>query len=138
MLSHYRKFLIITLVAVVALVALSACGPAKVNISLTTYSIAVEKDTVSSGQVTFHVSNDATDQKHSLDIVQTDLAPDKLPRTADNNVDMSKLTVVASVPEIQPGESKDVTVNLAPGHYVIVCNLPGHYDQGMRAEITAK
>jgi uncharacterized cupredoxin-like copper-binding protein len=28
------------------------------------------------------------------------------------------------------------TDKLAPGHYVAVCNLPGHYHNGMRVDFT--
>jgi uncharacterized cupredoxin-like copper-binding protein len=31
-----------------------------------------------------------------------------------------------------------VTLNLKPGHYSLVCNLPGHYMQGMRADLTVQ
>ena len=30
-----------------------------------------------------------------------------------------------------PGLTKTVTVKLTPGHYQLVCNIPGHYKKGM-------
>ena len=38
---------------------------------------------------------------------------------------------------IRPGSSGWVTLTLAPGHYELVCNLPGHYAAGMHTELTA-
>lgn len=38
---------------------------------------------------------------------------------------------------IRPGSSGWVTLTLAPGHYELVCNLPGHYAAGMYTELTA-
>jgi len=35
-----------------------------------------------------------------------------------------------------PGGSQTVTVRLAPGHYVIICNMAGHYMAGMRQDVT--
>ncbi len=37
---------------------------------------------------------------------------------------------------IRPGSSGWVTLTLAPGHYELVCNLPGHYGAGMYTELT--
>ena len=36
---------------------------------------------------------------------------------------------------IAPGASGWVTVTLAPGHYELVCNLPGHYSAGMYTQL---
>jgi uncharacterized cupredoxin-like copper-binding protein len=37
---------------------------------------------------------------------------------------------------IRSGSSGWVTLTLAPGHYELVCNLPGHYGAGMYTELT--
>lgn len=37
---------------------------------------------------------------------------------------------------IQPGAQGWVTVQLAPGSYELLCNLPGHYAMGMYTELT--
>jgi uncharacterized cupredoxin-like copper-binding protein len=37
---------------------------------------------------------------------------------------------------IAPGASSWVTLNLVPGRYEVVCNLPGHYAAGMYSELT--
>jgi uncharacterized cupredoxin-like copper-binding protein len=31
-----------------------------------------------------------------------------------------------------------LTVDLDPGNYVVICNIPGHYAAGMHAELTIK
>jgi uncharacterized cupredoxin-like copper-binding protein len=31
-----------------------------------------------------------------------------------------------------------LAANLEAGHYVLVCNLPGHYQGGMRVDLTVK
>ena len=126
-----RKVLMLAALAVVSLVLAGCGGPAKVNVSMTTYAITADKSEVAAGEVTFAITNDATDQKHDFLIVKTDAASDDLPRTAENNVDPEQVEVIAESGEIEIGEAKDVTVTLTPGNYVLVCNLPGHYDQGM-------
>ncbi len=37
---------------------------------------------------------------------------------------------------LTPGSIGRVTIQLAPGNYELVCNLPGHYADGMYAELT--
>ena len=37
---------------------------------------------------------------------------------------------------IEPGASSWTTINLAPGQYELVCNLPGHYSAGMYTQLT--
>ena len=37
---------------------------------------------------------------------------------------------------IRPASSGWATLTLAPGHYELVCNLPGHYGAGMYTELT--
>ena len=39
---------------------------------------------------------------------------------------------------IAAGETATLTVELEPGHYVIVCNLPVHYSKGMRADFDVR
>jgi uncharacterized cupredoxin-like copper-binding protein len=37
---------------------------------------------------------------------------------------------------LTPGSIGRVTIQLAPGNYELICNLPGHYADGMYAELT--
>ena len=39
------------------------------------------------------------------------------------------------VDSIQPGQSKEVTVNLKPGTYTVMCNIAGHAEAGMQTSI---
>ncbi len=43
---------------------------------------------------------------------------------------------VGETGDLARGASKDVTIALAPGHYSLVCNLPGHYSDGMHTDFT--
>jgi uncharacterized cupredoxin-like copper-binding protein len=40
------------------------------------------------------------------------------------------------VDDIEGGSTQSLTVNLDAGSYVLICNLPGHYGQGMLAGFT--
>jgi plastocyanin len=38
---------------------------------------------------------------------------------------------LAATEDIQPGESGELTVDVEPGQYSIICTIPGHAEQGM-------
>jgi uncharacterized cupredoxin-like copper-binding protein len=38
--------------------------------------------------------------------------------------------------DIASGSDTTLSVDLQPGHYVIICNITGHYEAGMHTELT--
>jgi uncharacterized cupredoxin-like copper-binding protein len=135
-----RKLLAGLALAFLLASALAACGGSGAdNADIKSYEIDLARSTVSSGQVTFHVNNVTTDNEtHEFVIVKTDLASGDLPVDADGNVDEDQINVVDEVEDLEPGNSEDLTVNLEPGHYVIMCNVEGHYKQGMHTDLTVQ
>ena len=130
---------IVTLVATLAVTGCSASAappPAAVNATLTEFKVDTNSDKAASGSVTFTIKNDGT-VVHEFVVLKTDLASDKLPTTADGKVDeeSSELSGVDEVEDIAPGTTETLTVDLPAGHYVVVCNLPGHYAGGMRSSL---
>ena len=107
-----------------------------VNVEMTSFAFKLDKDSVPAGQVTFHVKN-SEENSHEMKLVKTDLDAKKLPTKSDQTVDELQLTVVGKV-QPEANQSQDLTVNLTPGHYVVLCNLPGHYASGMAANFTVK
>jgi uncharacterized cupredoxin-like copper-binding protein len=102
-----------------------------VDTSLTEFEIALSVESAAPGTVTFNASSDGA-IFHNLRVVATDLDPDALP-TNDSTftVDESELDVVGSTDDLDPGESEELTVDLPSGSYVLICNIPTHYDAGM-------
>jgi uncharacterized cupredoxin-like copper-binding protein len=100
------------------------------------FMITLHSGSVGHGTVTFEVANDGP-SKHQFVIFRTDLEPDKLP-LSNKQVDESGQGVeqVDAIEGIGPGEKESLQVELIAGHYVIVCNISGHYESGMRAELT--
>jgi uncharacterized cupredoxin-like copper-binding protein len=113
---------------------LSACSGSqgKVNVTLGNFTIDMPT-TIKAGQVTFHVSNEDTSDTHEFVIFKSDLAPGKLPLDNSGNVDETAqgLAHIDEIPDMAPGDVKDLTLTLDPGNYVALCNLPGHYQAGM-------
>jgi uncharacterized cupredoxin-like copper-binding protein len=140
-----KKLLIFIALAILIVPALTACGPTTVDAALTTYAITLDKDSASSGEITFHVHNDATDLTHEFVVFKTDIPADQLPLNDEGIVDEeaggSDLVLIDEVEDVEPGMSKDLTVNLEPGNYVLLCNIDSdemHYAHGMHAPFTVK
>lgn len=128
---------------VVALLTLSACGgapeklPEDVNVivEMRDYKIELNTPTLTAGTVKFGIRN-AGGMEHSFELIKTDLAPDKLPvDTAQAKAKEDGL--VKQVKSIAPGKVAVVTANVDAGNYVIICNIAGHYQLGMRAALKA-
>ena len=45
---------------------------------------------------------------------------------------------VGEIGDFAPGKTKSLTLNLKPGHYSLICNLPGHYMAGMHIDFTVR
>ena len=41
---------------------------------------------------------------------------------------------VGETGDLAVGKTKSVTLNLKPGHYALICNLPGHYKAGQHTD----
>jgi uncharacterized cupredoxin-like copper-binding protein len=100
------------------------------------FSIALGQATAPSGSVTFNVTHAGT-VVHEFVVVDTDTGAAQLPQ-ASGEVDESALTVVDEVEDLQPGTTETLQVDLDPGHYVVICNIPGHYAGGMHADLTVQ
>jgi uncharacterized cupredoxin-like copper-binding protein len=129
---------LLVLVAAVALV-IPACSSDSGGIGVTESDFKVEpgESSAPAGELTFDITNDA-EQTHEFVIFKTDLAPDALPTNADGDVDEEGegVTHIDELEDITGGSTKSLTVTLDAGNYVFVCNLPGHYRQGMHTSFT--
>jgi uncharacterized cupredoxin-like copper-binding protein len=115
-------------------------GAEKIEVHESSFRIGLAETTVTAGKLGFDVHNDAA-VPHEFVIFETDLDADALPLDADGDVveDAPQLKdVVDSGSSITPGHSRALVATLAPGHYAVVCNLPGHYHLGMHIDLTVK
>lgn len=138
-----RKLLTFLALVILIVPVLTACGPSKIDVALTTYKITMSKTSAKAGDINFHVHNDATDLTHEFVIFKTDLPEDQLPLTADGAVDEegAGVTHIDEV-EVEPGQASDLQVNLQPGNYVMICNINDnneqHYMHGMHQAFTVE
>ena len=120
--------------------AAPAAAPAAViTVTLSDFKVEVKPASTPAGDLTFSVTNNGP-TGHEFVILRTDLRPDALPLTADGtqaDVEGRGVTLVDRIDEIPAGTTVEKTVNLKKGRHVLICNLPGHYQLGMRAEFEA-
>ena len=112
-----------------------------VNVTLREFSVSVDQRTVPQGQVTFHVTNAGT-VPHEFLVIKTDLAADALPTLSNGsfNEEGGGVDVVNELDAIEPGQSRDLTIDLDDARYVLICNMvhvdgtrvSAHYALGMR------
>jgi uncharacterized cupredoxin-like copper-binding protein len=114
-------------------VACSGGGTA-VHATLKDDSITIDPDSTAAGKISFDIRNDGT-MTHEFEIFRTDLAPDALPTDGDV-VDGGGLPAIDEIEDVAPGTSAQLNVDLSPGSYVMICNLPGHYSKGMHSGFT--
>ena len=116
----------------------SAAASGTVTATLSQFKVELGAASAPAGSVTFEVTNGGT-VEHEFVVFKTDLAPDKLPLSADGkSVDEegAGVTAVDEIPEFEPGKTETLTVDLPAGKYVLICNVPTHYTSGMHAEFT--
>jgi len=103
---------------------------ATVNATVKDFAIAVDPAEIAGGEITFSISNEGP-SAHEFVVIETDDAPGDLP-VEDGEVTEDGLNVIGEAEDIAPSTSADpLTLTLPAGDYVIICNLPGHYQQGM-------
>ncbi len=117
-------------------------GANEVHLYMTEYEITGEDGAAIpqpvAGEVTFEVHNEGAIQ-HEFVVIKTDLNEGELPvdgTTVDENA-----TGVDIVDEIEPFDADTaeiLTVDLAPGAYVLICNIAGHYELDMHAAMTVE
>ena len=86
------------------------------------------------GKVKVTLDNKGQTQ-HEFVLLKTSTAADKLKVTGGR---VSEKDSVGEISETDGGKSASHTFDLEPGTYVYVCNIPGHYMQGMRGTLTVR
>lgn len=106
--------------------------------SKATMGLKLSSMTARAGKVTFNVTNSSKDTVHEV-VVLPYKDGEKLPYSdQDMRIDEEAAGHLGEVSELQPGKSGSVTLDLKPGKYLLVCNIAGHYMNGMWEIITLK
>ena len=118
---------------------------ARVDVTVKEWSISTAATSIKAGEVRFFAKNTGK-ELHELIVLGSDTDPAKLPTYgpadkpaeghAVGDVDEATVTPAGEIDDIAVGATKDATFELKPGKYVLFCNLPAHYAQGMRVAFT--
>jgi uncharacterized cupredoxin-like copper-binding protein len=111
-----------------------------VNVRLKDFEVRRDAAEVPAGTVSFRIRNQGP-TTHELIVVRTELAPGKLTLqpdglTVDEEADGIEFLDEAEGLDID--DRQTMVLGLTPGHYVLYCNLEGHYLGGMHAALTVR
>jgi uncharacterized cupredoxin-like copper-binding protein len=108
---------------------------ATVKVTLKEFTLKPATTSVQSGKITFAVVNRGR-VDHELVVLRTKGPASKLPLASTR--DVYEVGRVGKTPRIDAGRRANLTLTLKPGHYSLICNLPGHYRAGQFADFTAR
>ncbi|TXH38870.1 MAG: hypothetical protein E6Q98_01330 [Rhodospirillaceae bacterium] len=100
-------------------------------------TIRTDQSAVKAGSVTFDITNWSRSVLHEMLVVAVDNPASPLPYDYPQaRVPEEQVKVLGEAADLQPNVTKSLEVTLAPGSYLLICNLPGHYAAGMVTAIT--
>ena len=116
--------------------AVSPSPASGATVSLTEWKVTVD-GTIKSGKTDLAITNTGV-APHELLVFKSDLDPSAYPTDAAGDIKEkgAGVTLVSDGDNIDPAGSQTRSIDLAPGKYLFVCNIPGHFKQGMFTVVT--
>jgi uncharacterized cupredoxin-like copper-binding protein len=105
----------------------------RIGVTLKEYSIAPSPAVGRAGRVRFNVRNVGS-IPHEFVVLRTAKPAGSLLKGAEAD----EAGNVGEIGDLQPGQGKSLSLSLKPGHYALICNLPGHYKAGQHADFTVR
>jgi uncharacterized cupredoxin-like copper-binding protein len=105
-----------------------------VRVQLKEFKVVPSVRSVGRGRVVF-VARNVGKLKHDFVVLRTNLAPGKLPLVGSRAKEVGRQ---GRTPVFGPGGTRRLALDLKPGKYVLICNVPGHYQAGMRVGFTVR
>ena len=104
----------------------------------TNMGIKLSTEKVRAGEVTFEVTNSSQETIHEM-LVSPAPADGKVPYDENEaKFNEDKAGSLGEVEETEPGKSGSLTLNLKPGKYILSCNIPNHFANGMWTTFTVE
>jgi uncharacterized cupredoxin-like copper-binding protein len=105
------------------------------KVTLTDNAIRPDRTSVPAGPVTFSIVNTGY-LPHELIVLQTSVPQDQLPLSTSDPKMVQTPGQVGAASNIAPGATATLSLNLAAGPYVLICNIENHYKDGMHVALT--
>ncbi len=128
------RLLISAVLAVVIVGCSSESTGTPISVDITDTSFDLDVTSTAAGAVSFRIENTGG-QVHEFEVI-AGAEPGQVLPLQNGVADTTGLSVVDEVEDIVPGASTELNVELEPGTYLLICNLPAHYAAGNRAEFT--
>jgi len=107
-----------------------------VSAQLNEWRVGLDKTTLPAGRYTFNIDNTGTIE-HELIAFKLTSPTQKIPLDKAGNANEDALDNATDGENIAPGGTQTRTVDLtAPGTYIFMCNIAGHYHEGMHVIVT--
>src|SRR3989442_5380703 len=130
--ARYLLAVILALALAAGAYAAVSRSAAKIPVTEKEWGVTPKPASVKAGSVTFVVKN-IGHLKHEFLVLKTKTPAAKLKRRGATAVVTGQ---VGKIVQFGSGQTRTLTLKLAPGHYVLLCNLPAHYVAGQRADFT--
>jgi uncharacterized cupredoxin-like copper-binding protein len=103
---------------------------ASVRVTLSEMIISLSQKQVPAGKVTF-IARNVGAAEHEFVVLR---------RASSGNLRVAAFKAeesgkIGEIEGVIPGRTRRTTLTLQPGRYILICNVPGHYQLGMRAEL---
>jgi uncharacterized cupredoxin-like copper-binding protein len=121
-------------------------GATQLDVTLAEWSVTANVASVPAGDVYFLVENEGPEHPHEFVVIKTALAADELP-TVDGRVPEDAVDLLGEIEPFAVGSTGSLTLDLAPGTYLLLCNIveeahdgtfESHYELGMRTSLTVE
>jgi uncharacterized cupredoxin-like copper-binding protein len=122
---------VVTVVAVVGSVSTGRAVTSKplVAVQVDEFSVFPGTQGAPRGKVRFVVTNIGT-VEHEFVVLKTVKPAGNLLKGKEAN----ESGAVGEIDGVPPGQARTLNLVLKPGHYSLICNLPGHYKTGQFAD----
>ena len=116
-----------------------AAEATKLTITMTEFAFTPKDAAAPAGAITITAPNNGK-VTHELVLIRTDLATSALPLkgTDVDEAAFPESVLPGEIPDVGPGQTKNVTVTLPAGRYIMLCNVEGHYKAGMVGTLTVQ
>ena len=95
--------------------------------------ITLDRETITPGRVIFEAANQSKALKHDVVVVR-ERGTGELPVDPQHDrINDHAVRRLGEIADLVPAETGKLTLNLGPGTYLLLCDEPGHYQEGMAA-----
>ena len=101
--------------------------------------ITLDQDMIKAGRITFQATNRSNTLLHEVLVVRIAAKSTDLPYSEKKaRVIESRILRLGEISDLKPGASGFLKLKLKPGHYLLICNQPGHFKAGMKASFEVR